>query len=144
MTKFAFDLRGVIVNKDDCKISDETIKTINMTVQKFKPENVYIISKAKEKWIEINKKRLADIDFFNRTGMIKENVYFVDEYEDKGILCKKLGIDYMIDDSVKVLRYLECNSFWFGVKHNAQTITNTVIPTPQWKTFRKKIEKISS
>lgn len=28
----------------------------------------------------------------------------MDEYEDKGVLGKKLGIDYIVDDSIKVAK----------------------------------------
>ena len=147
MTKFAFDLRGVIVNKETETIIDEAISSVRMTVEKFTPSNVYIISKAKDKWIKLNRERLKNTNFFERTGMLKTNLYFVNEYEDKETMCKKLGIDYMIDDSVKVIRYLTCNSFLFGTdkymkcvyNHNTET---TCLPT--WKHLRKEIAKIKN
>lgn len=36
--------------------------------------------------------------------MKEENVYFVNEFEDKGVLGKQLGISYILDDSIKVAK----------------------------------------
>ena len=148
MTKFAFDLRGVIVDKESETIMEDAINSVKLTVEKFTTSNIYIISKAKDKWIKINRERLKDTNFFERTGMLKTNLYFVDEYDDKEKMCKKLGIDYMIDDSVKVLRYLTCKSFLFGSDKYMKTIYShhntetTCLPT--WKHLRKEIAKIKN
>lgn len=143
MNKIAFDLRGVIVDKITGLISDECIMSIKLTVEKLKKENVYIISKAKDKWININKERLKNIDFFKRTGMLNKNLYFVNEYEDKEKLCKKLNINYMVDDSIKVIRCLSCNSFLFGVNNVDKRINlSNNICIASWKKFRKKLNKI--
>lgn len=148
MTKFAFDLRGVIVNKESEIITEDAINSVRLAVEKFTPQNIYIISKAKDKWIKLNRERLANTNFFERTKMLKTNLYFVDEYEDKEKMCKQLKIDYMIDDSVKVLRYLTCKSFLFGTNKYAKTIYSnhntetTCLPT--WKHLRKEIAKIKN
>ncbi len=41
---------------------------------------MFIISKAKDKYIERNIELLKKHDFFKQTGLLEENVYFVDEY----------------------------------------------------------------
>lgn len=33
-------------------------------------------------------------------------MFFVNEYEDKGPIGVKLGIDYLVDDSIKVAKYV--------------------------------------
>lgn len=55
-TKFAFDLGGVILHREALEnfIVDESDISVKLTVQKFSAENVYIISKAKDKYIERN------------------------------------------------------------------------------------------
>ena len=93
MTKIAFDLRGVIVDKVSETITDEAIMSVRLAVEKFKNDNIYIISKAKNKWIKLNIERLKNCSFFEKTGMTNSNLYFVDEYEDKETMCKKLEID---------------------------------------------------
>jgi len=83
MTKFALDLRGVIVDKETETITEEAIMSVRHVVEKFGKDNVYIISKAKNRWIKANHERLAKCNFFEETGMEKSNLYFCDEYEDK-------------------------------------------------------------
>ena len=152
MTKFAFDLRGVIVDKETETITEEAIMSVRHTVEKFGKDNVYIISKAKNRWIKANHERLAKCNFFKKTGMLNSNLYFCDEYEDKQKLCSKLSIDYMVDDSRKVLKHLvgtPCIPFFFGVKKEQQERQEQQeqqeqdwVCLPTWKHFRKKIIKI--
>ena len=141
MPKFAFDLRGVIVDKDKGEISHDAISSIRLVVEKYGVDNVYIISKAKSKWIDINRVRLRDCDFYERTGMVKKNTYFVDEYEDKEKMCKKLEITYMIDDSIKVMRHLTNTLGWLFSPKETVLLDNT-IRISSWKKLRKKICKI--
>lgn len=152
MTRFAFDLRGVIINKSTEEIDHEAVTSIKLVVEKYGKNNIFIISKAKNKYIDINKKRLNDYNFFKKTGMLKCNLYFCNEYSDKSKLCANLNIDYMIDDSLKVIKYLKCKSFLMKKSYslnNPQHIyyisndkNNFTYNTPTWKRFRKKIQKI--
>lgn len=152
MTKFAFDLGGVIINKISGTIANDAIMSVKLAVEKFKSNNIYIISKAKDKWIKLNLERLANHNFFELTGLLKDNLYFVNEYEDKEKLCKQLEINYMIDDSIKVLRYLTCKSMLFGstnepynkygIHYFSENKSNYTISVPTWKHFRKEIMKI--
>lgn len=45
-------------------------------------------------------------EFFKKTKFNQENMFFVNEYEDKGPIGVKLGIDYLVDDSIKVAKYV--------------------------------------
>ncbi len=36
--------------------------------------------------------------------MLLANLYFVDQFEDKGVLGIQLGIKYIVDDSIKVAK----------------------------------------
>jgi hypothetical protein len=141
MVKFAFDLRGVIVDKDSGEISDEAITSIRLVVEKFGSENVYIISKAKSKWIDINRIRLKNRDFYRLTGAIEKNTYFVDNYEDKEKMCNKLGITYMVDDSIKVMKYLTKTFGWLFTKKDTVLLNNIVIIN-NWKNLRKRISRL--
>ena len=151
--RFAFDIGGVIINYETNKIDDEAICSIKLVVEKYGKENVFIISKAKNKYIKLNKERLRDYNFYDKTGFFKSNLYFCDEYADKAKLCDKLKIDFMIDDSIKVIKYLNCKSFLMKKSYSlknpqhkyyiANNINNYTYNTPTWKKFRKKINKIS-
>lgn len=141
MVKFAFYLRGVIVDKDSGEISDEAITSIRLVVEKFGSENVYIISKAKSKWIDINRTRLKNRDFYRLTGTMEKNTYFVDNYEYKEKMCNKLGITYMIDDSIKVMKYLTKTFGWLFTKKDTVLLNNIAIIN-NWKNLRKRISRI--
>ena len=89
-TKIAFDLGGVIIERGALEnfMVEESYVSVKLAVQKFGSENVYIISKAKEKYIQRNLDLLKVNEFFEKTGLKIENVYFVNEFEDKGVLGK--------------------------------------------------------
>lgn len=152
MTRFAFDIGGVIIDSKSETINDEAVKSIKLVIEKYGKENVYIISKAKEKYIKINKNRLDEYDFYEKTRFLKSNLFFCNEYIDKSRICKNLKIDYMVDDSLKVIKFLQCKSFLMKQSYsskNPQHIyylssdkANFTYNTPTWKRFRKKINKI--
>jgi len=102
--KIAFDIGGVIIDIDNEIIFDEAIMSINLFVKKFGKENIYIISKAKQKYIQKNMDHFSKVNFFKKTNMKIDNVIFVPEYIDKQYWCKKLNINYMIDDYIKIIR----------------------------------------
>jgi hypothetical protein len=144
--KIAFDIGGVIVNRRERKPIDEAYNSIKLFVEKFKSDNIFIISKAKSKYIDINLKLLNDTDFYNITGFDKKNIYFVNEYYEKAPLCKKLEIDYLIDDSVKIIRSLLDTStipIWFNPKDETCLKHKRIIVVYKWKSIRKLCSKIS-
>lgn len=145
MVKIAFDIGGVIVNKSTRELIDGGIKSIKLCCEKYTPDNIYIISKAKDKWIKANEQMLSDVNFFELTGFLSKNVYYVNEYIDKQTLCNKLKINYMVDDSIKVIRYmLEIDTIpmWFG-EVNDILKNNRIILVKNYSKLRKRINKIS-
>ena len=96
MIKVAFDIGGVIVNKVSRVPYEDSLMSIRLFVEKLKPENVYILSKAKDKWIKSNLELFERINFYEQTGITRNNVIFVDEYIDKQKVCANLSIDYML------------------------------------------------
>ena len=52
-TRLAFDLGGVIIERGALEnfLVEESDVSVKLAVQKFGPDNVFIISKAKEKYI---------------------------------------------------------------------------------------------
>ncbi len=67
---------------------------------------VYLISKCTE-WAEIQILSWLDKhDFYNKTGILKENIFFVRKRNEKDGVCQKLNITHFIDDRLEVLSYM--------------------------------------
>ena len=143
--KFAFDVGGVLIDKDTHLFIDDAITSFILVIQKFRKENVFIISKTGETY----KQQTLDIfdknNFWTKTNFLRENLYFVEEYADKAILCKRLSIDYMVDDNTKVLKFIEKPTIpiWINIenKPNLHNIEN-LIEIRKWTSFRKKMQSI--
>ncbi len=65
-TRIAFDLGGVIIDKKNREITDEVMMTIKLLIQKFGSDSIFIISKARDKWIESNNRVLNVSGFFEK------------------------------------------------------------------------------
>ena len=109
----AFDLGGVIIERGALEnfMVEESDVSVKLAVQKFGPNNVYIISKAKEKYIQRNLDLLNAHKFFEKTGLNPDHVHFVNEYEDKGVLGKQLNLTHIVDDSLKVAKIAKESGF---------------------------------
>merc|ERR1711881_271309 len=79
-TRVAFDIGGVIVDKKSRGIGSEAVSSVRLAGEKFGAENVFIVSKARDKWKVANQNLLARCQFCCNTGMLTENVHFVDEW----------------------------------------------------------------
>lgn len=65
-----------------------------------------MISKVNSQQKEIVERWLSEVDFFNKTGVKPENLYFCFERRDKAIFVKALNIQIMIDDRTEVMANL--------------------------------------
>lgn len=100
------DMGGVILTKakkgeipKEIEGACNAIKTLSETY------DIFIISKIKtEKMQENIIKNLKDINFFEKTGVKLENIFFVKSIEEKVHKALDLGIKIFIDDSYKVLK----------------------------------------
>ena len=64
----------------------------------------------------------------------------MDEFEDKGVLGQKLGIDYILDDAVKVAKIAEKSGFkaiLFGEHDQFHKDNPGFLQAKTWKMFRK-------
>ena len=150
MTRIGLDFGKTIAVTDSLPFyhSFETIKHI---VCKYGIENVFIISKAREKMRKDILKWFKTYNFFKKTGIIKNNVFFVREYVDKVTLVKKMNINVFIDDHFKVIsRLVELEIIfkviWFNEKGNIRLIPKTlrkkVVISNKWNRISKIISKI--
>lgn len=80
----------------------EALKTLNS----YFDGKVFLISKCTEWAQEKILAWLKDNDFYIKTGIKPENVYFVRERHEKDIICRKLGITHFIDDRLEVLGHM--------------------------------------
>ncbi len=65
---------------------------------------VYLISKCGEDMQKRTLSWLEAHDFYNRTGIARENVYFCRERSDKAGIARRLSVTYFIDDRIDVLK----------------------------------------
>jgi hypothetical protein len=80
----------------------EALKTLN---DHFEGE-VYLVSKCTE-WAEVQILLwLTSHDFYTKTGIKKENVYFVRQRHEKDGICQRLRITHFIDDRLEVLSHM--------------------------------------
>lgn len=115
------DIGNVIINhrltnKNDETLHEERYSTIPAaedvyeSLKKLNDENfhgnIFLISKCTP-WAE--EKILAwlkDNDFYNKTGVRPENVFFCRERHEKDKICKDNNIKYFIDDRLEVLSHM--------------------------------------
>lgn len=143
-TRIAFDLGGVILLREALQnhLIQESDISVKLAVQKFGADNVFIISKAKDKYQQRNLDLLHSVNFFQNTGLRAENIYFVDEYEDKAVKMKALGITYILDDAIKIAKDCAAKGLkpiLFG-DHDEFLENNkelNIINAKTWKSFRK-------
>lgn len=98
---------------------------------------VWIISKVNE----LRQKRTLDwlnkVDFYQQTGLKKENVIFCDKREDKAQICRDLNINYFVDNSEHVSQLLQevvPYIFFWGEKDRKtyKSLASNVIPVNNW------------
>ena len=73
------------------------------------------------------------------------HVYFVNEYEDKGVLGKQLNLTHIVDDSLKVAKIAkECGfePIIFGPHEEFHKNNPNFMKAKNWKNFRKLLEKL--
>jgi hypothetical protein len=141
--KIGFDVGGVILDQTTRELITESYKTIKLCIEKYKPENVFIVSKARNHWIDLTKQMFIDTQFYEFTNFLDKNIYFVDEYEDKAIMCEKLQINYFVDDSVKVIKFLldtDTKGIWYNPSCTScltKTELKKIHIVKTWKNIRK-------
>lgn len=70
-------------------------------------KKIYIVSKC---GIEMERKTLEWFlynDFYEKTGISPDNVYFCRSYKGKNPICRDLGVTKFIDDRIRILKWLK-------------------------------------
>ena len=68
---------------------------------------IYLISKCGPNIERKTRLWLDRNDFFHKTGINPKHLHFCRRRQDKGPICKQLGITHFVDDRLEVLGYLE-------------------------------------
>ncbi|MEK7635242.1 MAG: hypothetical protein AAB446_02325 [Patescibacteria group bacterium] len=114
------DIGNVIINN---RLNDPEVTKVDETVYaSFPPTGgvfdalkalndyfqgeVYLISKCTEWAQEQILLWLQAHDFYTKTGIKQENIYFVRQRNEKDGVCQKLGITHFVDDRLEVLGYM--------------------------------------
>ncbi|MCX7641033.1 MAG: hypothetical protein N2Z20_00140 [Elusimicrobiales bacterium] len=113
--KIGIDIGEVILTKARKNSKPKEIAYAVESIEKLaKKYEIFLISKTEK---ETNKQKtindLKNIDFFNKTGIKEENLFFVTTYNEKVNKAKELEIDVFIDDDYRVLEKM----MKVGIKH---------------------------
>ena len=126
---------GRTIGEVEQEYSDKTFNIIKMIVQKYKSENVFIISKAGQEMQAKIRTWLDKYDFCNICEFDENNIHFVKEYTDKRNMIIKYNIDVFIDDHYKVIQsIMDLKQVKYIIWFNSKADQN-LIP----KKYRSKI-----
>ena len=95
--KVGVDIGGTIIWKDGEKINPfpDCIETL----AKFsKNHEIFIVSRVNSDQRERSLKWLEEFNFFEKTGIKKDNLYYCFDRRDKAIFAKALELNLFIDD----------------------------------------------
>ena len=108
--RLGIDVGGVIAVGDDAAassaITDECFAAVRTLVERFGAAHTFIVSKAGADTSARTRRWLSDQAFFERTGLLKQNVYFCAARPQKKAIADALGLTHFIDDRWSVLEHL--------------------------------------
>ena len=147
------DIGNVIINhrhtdKSDKTLYEEKHSTIPSTEGVFEAlkelnnkrfkGNIFLVSKCTEWAQEKILKWLEDNDFYARTGIKRENVFFCRERHEKEKICRNNNITHFIDNRLEVLGYL------VGIVPNLFLYQPDQTEVDEYKQFLPKVIKVES
>lgn len=113
MNNIGIDLGNTIVGNGQLNnktyVDPDCFNVLKLIIKNF--DNVYIISRVNSEQRDHSLKWLAESDFFNKTGIKRENLYYCWERRDKAIFAKALNCSIFIDDQPEVIYNLDKNIY---------------------------------
>jgi len=148
MTKVGLDFGKTIAMIEEDKPFDNAFEVIKMIINKYTSSNVFIVSKARQETSEFILNWLERHNFYNLTGFLKENIYFVEDYADKRTIVDRLKINIFVDDSIKIVRALHSSEniekiIWFEgsdpklLKEIPKKYRNKIVIFKKWNKLYK-------
>lgn len=95
------DLGYTIVNPKTKESYSDSFRVLKRFKETW--DNVFIVSKVNEEQKVRAIKWLTESGFHTLTGIPFENIYFCQERNEKGPICKTLGVTHFIDDRAEVM-----------------------------------------
>src|SRR3989338_11027587 len=132
------DIGGPIIDMvndwtPDFFINDEYLKTpavqgafdaIRQLVEKSFGENVFLLSVRRTDSQNKTLTWLDHYDFFNLTGVKRNNVHFCVKRAEKAGICQNLGINIYVDDKLENLSYMTMVNTRILFKPNPEEVSN--------------------
>lgn len=82
----------------------DSFRVIKDLVEKV--QSVYIVSRVSDEQSMRAYKWFQKFEFFEKTGLTPNKVFFCYERWDKGPICNRLNVTHFIDDRPEVMRYI--------------------------------------
>lgn len=120
--KIGIDIGGVIIDRERNDNTDtslfgpnylnalavpDAIEAISVINKDLFPNETYIISKCGANIERKSREWLKHNQFYEKTRIPEDHVYFCRERHDKAPIAKQLGLTHFIDDKVEVLGYMQ-------------------------------------
>ncbi len=96
----------------------ESFKSLGRLYKEIFLGSVYVVSKCSPKVEHKSRMWMKHHDFYRKTGIPEENVFYCLRRQDKAPICLRLGITHFVDDNMGVLKYLDAvpNLYLFGAQ----------------------------
>jgi len=112
-----------------------------LVTEKFGSENVFLVSKAQVNHQKRTLLWLEQTQFFEKTGILPQNLIFCIERFQKREICEELCINYFIDDRFDVLSHVSQVScmkccFLFGSRP-FEYPDSSIIRAPDWNFIKR-------
>ena len=116
----------VISDQDD--ISVECFEAVGKLVKHFGPQHTFIVSKASANMVRRTRLWLKEQKFYEKTGLLPDNVYFCTERPQKAEIVDVLGISHFIDDRWSVLEHMtKCTARYLFPNHRDNSVPKALL-----------------
>lgn len=140
--RIGIDIGGVIIDRVRDGVYDTSFKksdfarthavedalvSIKKLTKLFGSQNVFLVSVCDSETEQKTSEWLEGNNFFQSTGILKENIYNCLERSQKASIAKDLGLTHFIDDRPDVLGYMVDavpNLYLFSIPSNQQPDSN--------------------
>lgn len=103
----AVDIGNVLLDGERCdREVDGAVKSLRRMADAGLRDRISLVSKCGERMRAVRMRRLREIEFFARTGVREDRVYFCDKRWEKAPISAGLGVTDFVDDKLEVLSYL--------------------------------------
>lgn len=135
-------LRGNVQDALNTQPYPGAFETIAKLVQLY-DGRVWLVSKAGPRTQEKTRLWLEHHQFYERTGIGKQQVRFCRQRHEKADHCRELQITHFIDDRIQVLRhlrYLVPKLYLFGEQKNGFINPHWIVPTLNWQAVQQEFQ----